>query len=256
MQTQQACSWKLTAKESGADHACEQLNRMRKIHSGIFGISNNANARQRFFMVTPELARLSKEFKSQFDMEADRTTAHHELGSSAVNRAHRAIDKIKAAILIHGNPFTAEGDKLYNIITHAYITDEYVPEILKADVTGQKMYEDYVAERINGDVSVWAPVKKVNNKMFLSGNKKTQVKLRDKTVDLKETKDLYERLMVLARSNRDINQKEAIGNYEFTLTPRALFAPDGTVLPCLHTHFVYSLHSHYSWICLKLQKKT
>ena len=32
--------------------------------------------------------------------------------------------------------------------------------------------------------------------------------------------------------NRDINQKEAIGNYEFTLTPRALFAPDGTVLPC------------------------
>lgn len=58
------------------------------------------------------------------------------------------------------------------------------------------------------------------------------MKLRDKTVDLKETKDLYGRLMVLARSNRDINQKEAIGNYEFTLTPRALFAPDGTVLPC------------------------
>ena len=56
--------------------------------------------------------------------------------------------------------------------------------------------------------------------------------LRDKTVDLKETKDLYGRLMVLARSNRDINQKDAIGNYEFTLTPRALFAPDGTVLPC------------------------
>ena len=30
-----------------------------------------------------------------------------------------------------------------------------------------------------------------------------------------------------------LNQKEAIGNYEFTLTPRALFAPDGTFLPCL-----------------------
>ena len=27
--------------------------------------------------------------------------------------------------------------------------------------------------------------------------------------------------------------KEAIGNYGFTLTPRALFAPDGTILPCL-----------------------
>jgi len=52
-------------------------------------------------------------------------------------------------------------------------------------------------------------------------------------VDLKETKDLYIRLMVLARSNRDIYQKDAIGNYEFTLTPTALFAPDGTILRCI-----------------------
>ncbi|KAG1660000.1 hypothetical protein GQR58_022225 [Nymphon striatum] len=51
------------------------------------------------------------------------------------------------------------------------------------------------------------------------------VKIRDKSIDLKETKDLYGRLMVLARSSSDVDQKEAIGNFEFTLTPRALFAP-------------------------------
>ena len=38
--------------------------------------------------------------------------------------------------------------------------------------------------------------------------------------------------MVFARSNRDIDQKQAVGTYEFTLTPRSLFSPDGTVLPC------------------------
>lgn len=198
----------------GADHACEQINKMMKIHSGLIGISTNANARQRFFMAT------------------DRSAEHHELGPSAVKRAHRAVDKIKAAILSHGNPFKAEGNRLYNFITHAYIADEYVPQILIADITGQKLYEDYVAERINGEVSIWNPVKKENNKVFMSGSKKTTVKLRDKTVDLKETKNLYGRLMVLARSNKDINQKDVIGNYECTLTPRALFAPDGTVLPC------------------------
>ncbi|CAM1330033.1 Uncharacterised protein at_DN1481, partial [Pycnogonum litorale] len=107
----------------------------------------------------------------------------------------------------HGNPFTVEGDKLYNLITHSCIPDEYVPQILNADVTGQKLYEDYVTEQINGDVSLWAPVKRENNKMFMSTNKKFAVKVRVKTVDLKETKDLYGRLMVLARSNRDINQK-------------------------------------------------
>src|SRR6218665_107621 len=67
-----------------------------------------------------------------------------------------------------------------------------------------------------------APVKK-NTKMFMSANTKTTEKLQDKTVDLKEAKDLYGRLMVLAKSSRDINQKEVIGNFEFTLTPRALF---------------------------------
>ena len=85
---------------------------------------------------------------------------------------------------------------------------------------------------MHGEISLWAPVKKQNNKMFLSGNKKFTVKIRDKTVDLKETKDLYGRLMVLARSSRQIDQKQAIGNYEFTLTPRALFAPNGNLLPC------------------------
>jgi hypothetical protein len=39
--------------------------------------------------------------------------------------------------------------------------------------------------------------------------------------------------MVLVRSSRDINQKEAIGNHEFTLTPRAFSAPDGTILTCM-----------------------
>jgi hypothetical protein len=216
----------------GADHACEHLNKLMKVRSGLIGISNNANARQRFFMAAPELSCLSSEFKSQFDVEAGKVTEHHDLGPSAVKREHDAIDKIKAAILSHGNPFATEGDQLHNLITHAYIPDEYVPQILNIDVTGQKLYEEYVSERINGDVSLWAPVKKQNNKMFMSGNKKTSVKLRDKTVDLKETKDLYGRLMVLARSNRDIDQKQAIGKYEFTLTPRALFAANGTMLPC------------------------
>lgn len=217
----------------GADHACEHLNRLMKIHSGLVGISNNGNARQRFFMATPELSRIAKEFKSQFDLEHEKTKEHHDLGKTAVKKEHDVIDRIKAAILKHGNPFAVEGDKLYNVITHAYIPDEYVPTILNADVTGQKLYDEFVSDRINGDVSLWAPVKKEKNMMFMSANRKTTIQIRDKTVDLKETKELYGRLMVLARSNRDINQKDAIGNHEFTLTPRAFFAPDGTILPCL-----------------------
>ena len=163
-------------------------------------------------MASPESSCRSEEFKSQFNVGAGKVSEHYDLGPSTVKREHDTINKIKAAILSHGNPFSTEGDQLDNIITHAYIPNEYVPQILNIDATGQELYEEYVSERINGDVSLWAPVKKQNNKMYLSGNKKSSVKIRDKTVDLKETKDLYGRLMVLARSNRDIDQKQAIGN--------------------------------------------
>ena len=85
-------------------------------------------------------------------------------------------------------------------LTHACVPGEFVEQILNANDTGQKMYEDYVTVRTNGNISLWAKVTKVGYKMFMSGNKTTPIKLRDKTVDLKEKKDLYGRLMTLAKS--------------------------------------------------------
>ena len=73
---------------------------------------------------------------------------------------------------------------------------------------------------------------KTEQKMYMSGSKKQTIKICDQTVDLRETKNLHGHLMILTRSNRDIDQKHAMGNYELTLTPRALAAADGSVLPC------------------------
>ena len=86
------------------------------------------------------------------------------------------------------------------MITHACVPDEFVEQILNANDTGQNMYEDYVTVGTNGNISLWAKVTKVGYKMFMSGNKTTPIKLRDKTVYLKETQDLYVRLMILAES--------------------------------------------------------
>ena len=92
---------------------------------------------------------------------------------SEVTREHSAVNKIKNAILDHGNPFAVEGDRLHNMITHACVPDEFVEQILNASDTGQKMYEDCVTERINGNSSLWTKVTKVGYKMFMSGNKTT-----------------------------------------------------------------------------------
>lgn len=129
-----------------ADHACEHLNKQTKVHPGLIGVSNNANARQILHGYTWTVMPV----KSQFGIgTAGKNVEHPGLGSCDIRRDHEAIDQIKDAILSHGNPVTAEGDKLYNMITH-----EYVPQILNVNDNGQKLYEDYVSERINGEISL------------------------------------------------------------------------------------------------------
>jgi len=49
-----------------------------KINSGLINISNNINAWQRFVLATPEMLRLSTEFKGQFGVTAHRPQEHHD----------------------------------------------------------------------------------------------------------------------------------------------------------------------------------
>ena len=62
----------------GADTG-KQINRLMKVNGGLTGISNNPNAKQRFFLTSPVLARLSKEFKNQLHSSARQTDVNHGL---------------------------------------------------------------------------------------------------------------------------------------------------------------------------------
>ena len=88
-------------------------------------------------------------------------------------KLHSAVNKTRSAILDHGNPFAVEGDRLHNMITHSCVPDEFVEQIHNANDTGQKMYEDYVSVRTNGNISLWAKVTKVGYTMFMFGDKTT-----------------------------------------------------------------------------------
>ena len=85
-------------------------------------------------------------------------------------------------------------------MTHAYVPQNCVPHILNTDEIGQRPYENFVAEIINREVILWAPIKRQNKGMFPSGKKQQSVRILDQSVDLKKTKDLYGRLMILAKS--------------------------------------------------------
>ena len=70
------------------------------------------------------------EYRRQFHTEmVSQLTEHHDLNPSEVSRERSAVNKINAAILDHGNPFAVEGDRLHNMITHAYVPDQFVEQI-------------------------------------------------------------------------------------------------------------------------------
>lgn len=95
------------------------------------------------------------------------------------------------------------------------------------------MYEEYVE-----DMMIYVFILHLSRKKttrYLSGNRKNKVTLKDKTVNMREAKDLYGRLMILTKSNCEIDQKHAIGNFEFTVTSR-------TLLPCIeNSKFIFLL---------------
>ena len=122
--------------------------------------SKQCQRKTKIFLTAPELSKFVKNFSNQFYSGKSQSDIHHDLSPSKVRRDHSMITRIKKSIASHGNPFCVEGSSIYNLITHAYIPDEYVPQILNMDNLGQKLYEDYVSERINGSVSNWEPVKK------------------------------------------------------------------------------------------------
>ena len=57
-----------------------------------------------------------------------------------------------------------------------------------------------------------------------------KVKTVERAVELKEDRSLFARLMMVCKSRPDVDIKEAIGLYEFTVVPRSLFASDGTMM--------------------------
>ena len=64
------------------------------------------------------------------------------------------------------------------------------------DISSKKLYEDYVPARINGNVSLWPPMKIKNDKTFISEEKKSTVIIQDYKYE--ETKDIN-KLMALSK---------------------------------------------------------
>ena len=143
------------------------------------------------------------------------------------SRSMKPSLRLKDAIGSHSNSFAVEGDRIYkshNACIH--VPDEYVPQILNIDITGQKLYDEYVDERINEKFSILAPVRKESNKMYMLGNKKCFSESSGQGRGSEgNQRSVWEVDGSCPLQQRQLTTNEAVGTYEFMVTPRSLLCP-------------------------------
>ena len=82
----------------GADTALEHINRSMKVTGGLVGITLNQDARTKFFLIAPELARLAEQAKNMADVSPKIRVHHHHLAAAVLAREEKGVKQLTATI--------------------------------------------------------------------------------------------------------------------------------------------------------------
>ena len=127
--------------------------------------------------------------------------------------------------------FNPSGD-VFNVFTKAILPNTLSSDLLKHDEIGNELYSNFIEKHLNGNLSVWKPVKRCNLKTFGSMRKSFKSVINNKEVHLKEEKNLMAKFLITARKQPQLELEECLGNYEFCVVPKSLLSADGQLLAC------------------------
>ena len=122
---------------------------------------------------------------------------------------------------------------MFNLVTKVIMPKKVKNDIYARGEIAKKLFETFVTDRIRTNrVNLWSPMKRRKLVTWKDSEKVLKLSCKDKVIELKEERSLFARLMAVCKSRPEINIREVIGQYEFSVVPRTLFAPDGTMLHC------------------------
>ena len=216
----------------GADNALEHVNRSMKVSGGLIGITLNPNARTKYFLIAPELARLAEQAKEMAGTFSKKGK-HHDAITSVCTRQEKNIEQLVDCINRFTIPFSEESEDLFNLVTKVVMPEKVKEDLCQQSVIGNTMLCRFVQDSIKSNkCSIWSLMKKRKLHTWRSTTKTLKVKINENVVELKEDRSLFARMCVVAKSRPEIDLKEAISQYEFNLVPRSMFAADGSMFHC------------------------
>ena len=217
----------------GADNALEHKNRSMKVSGGLVGITLNEAARTKFFLIAPELASLAEQAKNMAGVSSKLQGRHHNLATAVLAREEKGLAQLTATIERFTNPFSDAHTDLFNLVTKVVMPETVKKDLCEQSEIGRRLFDCFVKERVqSGEVNLWSPLKKRKLLTWKTSAKMVKVTAADKIVELQEDRSLFARMMMVCKSRPEIDIKETVGQYEFSIVPRSLFAADGTMLHC------------------------
>ena len=104
-----------------------------KVTGRLVGITLNETARARFFLVAPELSRLSEEAKSLVCVKKDPGLQHHKSSPSFARNPDTQVMKLREEIAKHMNPFSTDSDDLVTIVTQSVLPQKVTQDMVNAE---------------------------------------------------------------------------------------------------------------------------
>jgi len=227
------------------DQAMEHLNKSTKGQGGISGITSNANTLLKFCLTGPELARIVAEGEQLTAVTNSGTNhqQHHCLSQAKVRKQEQSITQLKK-VLAPCNLFSGSSEadsdpvddattgRMYKLLSNEILPDNIKESILSTEKMGMDAYTRFVQDRLTGEGNLWAKMTKVKLLSWTASAKEMKLKGGSEELTLKATSSLFARMLIIARSSRDvIDLEEVIGTHEFAYTNRVLMKPDGSVHP-------------------------
>ena len=85
--------------------------------------------------------------------------------------------------------FNLSGD-IFNVFTKAILPDNLPSDLSMHHEIGNELYSNFMKKRLNGNLSVWKPIKRCNHKTFGSMAKSFKSVINNNEFHLKEEKTL------------------------------------------------------------------
>src|SRR6267154_2317372 len=200
-----------------------------KVTGRVVGITQNAQTLTKFFLVSPELAKICSEIRELNTGVHKGKNDHHELSKSKSCQYQKSLKKLTDCAQNFINPFEYEGNDLINLVSMTVAPPEVPHDVTSIPVQGFKQHETFVQQRIVlQTVKFWDALPQKKLKLFSSTVKAVQVKTTDGVVQIKEDRKLFARVVLLSRSRPDLKLQECIGQYELSIVPRSMLSSDGS----------------------------